>query len=65
MDIDLKNNSKKWLANKIKLGDGGYAYKCSHTNCPNSRMMHQQHHIEYNSSIYSKYCSNHYESYLL
>jgi hypothetical protein len=61
MDIDFTKSSNKWMANKIKLDDGIYAYKCSYYNCPNSRMMHMPHHSEYNSSIYSKYCSYHYE----
>jgi hypothetical protein len=60
MENDFTKSSNKWMANKIKLGDGVYAYKCAHNNCPNSRMMHMIHHIEYNSSIYSKYCINHY-----
>jgi hypothetical protein len=62
MDIYFTKSSNKWMTNKIKLEDGRYAYKCSHNNCPHSRMMHKPHHIEYNSSIYSKYCTYHYKT---
>ncbi len=52
----------KWLSNKIYMGDGIYKYKCSHNECPNTRMMHRPTDPEYNSSIYSKYCNYHYNN---
>jgi hypothetical protein len=57
----MDNINKEWLQNKVYFGQGCYAYKCSNNDCKSTRMMYRPTDPEYNSSIYSKYCSYHYK----
>ena len=50
------------MNNKIYKGNGCYEYKCTHNNCNKPRIMHKPDDINYNTSIYSIYCSEHYKT---
>ncbi len=49
------------MNNKYYIGNGTFKYKCTFTNCTNPRIMHKPDDINYNTSIYSIYCSHHYK----
>ena len=53
--------NQEWMKNKIRGNDGCYYYCCKYNNCRKPRVIHKPGDINYNSSIYSDYCIQHYK----